>query len=270
MSEELYEITFDFSKYFKNPIIFKEKSSPDSSIDDIITKSNNLSDEMKVNLKYDPPSLSSNGRIIFSSLSLKDNEIKNGNTIFVKKTNKKKKRLHSIKNNNTILYSKRDFDFEENNLENTLRNPPKNFFTKKIWISLGIIFGFALLITVILIIVFKFINKKNDLNLVDYSDEKLLSKLDYKDNQVYNLLNIKKLSYEYKFNKYDGKSNENKTYLITEYVHYTLGIEKEFFEINEKTKIKKKLYHAFLGINNLTIENGTNIIINLYLNNLNK
>ena len=61
---------------------------------------------------------------------------------------------------------------------------------------------------------------------------------------------------------------ENKTFNFTEYIHYTLGIEKENYENEEE--IKKKYYNAFLAINNITTENKTDIVTNLYLTNINE
>jgi len=62
---------------------------------------------------------------------------------------------------------------------------------------------------------------------------------------------------------------ENRTYNFTHYIHYTLGIEKQYYELDEKTKEKKYFYKAFLLINNITFENDTDIVINLYFNHLN-
>lgn len=47
----------------------------------------------------------------------------------------------------------------------------------------------------------------------------------------------------------DHISYENRTYNFTQYIHYILGIEKQYYEIDEKTKEKKYFYNAFLLIN---------------------
>ena len=64
--------------------------------------------------------------------------------------------------------------------------------------------------------------------------------------------------------------NNNNTFNFSEYIHYTLGIEKENYENEEEKKIQKKYYNAFLSINNITTENKTDIVTNLYLTNINQ
>ena len=116
-----------------------------------------------------------------------------------------------------------------------------------------------------------FVKKKETTNqLIDYIDEKLISSLDYKVNQIYNLLDKNVLNYVYELKDNNKIPKENSTYNLTEYIHYTFGIEKKIYELDSKTKIKKSIYHGFLAINNITIENRTDIIINLYLNELNE
>ena len=74
----------------------------------------------------------------------------------------------------------------------------------------------------------------------------------------------------YELNDMTDLSNKKETYNMTQYIHYTLGIEKEEFEIDKHSKIKKKYYNAFLSIDNITIENETDIITNLYFMNFNE
>ena len=109
----------------------------------------------------------------------------------------------------------------------------------------------------------------NENNEEIYSDEKLISKLDYKIDQVYNLLNIKEIRTIVEPKNMKDLPYNNKTFNISEYIHYIFGIEKENFEIDENLKIKKKYYNG-LSINNITFENDTDIMINLYLNNFNE
>ena len=74
----------------------------------------------------------------------------------------------------------------------------------------------------------------------------------------------------YELNDMTDLSNKKETFNMTQYIHYTLGIEKEEFEIDKHSKIKKKYYNAFLSIDNITIENETDIITNLYFMNFNE
>ena len=108
MKSELYEITFDFSSYFGKEIIFKEYCSPKDSIKYIIENSNNLNNELKIQLENKPPIYKANDRQIMDLLSLENNEIKNGNIIVARKKIKKQK-LRSIKN-------KYKYKYEENNI----------------------------------------------------------------------------------------------------------------------------------------------------------
>jgi hypothetical protein len=134
-----------------------------------------------------------------------------------------------------------------------------------VWISVIAL----LIIAIVLSLVLYFIFHRED-KLIHYQGEKLISKLDYKINQIYNLLDINKLTYIYEPKNNSKIPKENRNFNLTEYVHYTFGIEKEDYDLDNKLKIKKKIYHGFLAINNITIENETDIIINLYLNELNQ
>ena len=105
---------------------------------------------------------------------------------------------------------------------------------------------------------------------IKYENEKLISKLEYREYQIYNLLYKKETMNIYEPINMTDLPYENKTFNFTEYIHYNLGIEKENYENEEEKKIKKKYYNAFLAINNITTENKTDIVTKLYLTNINQ
>ena len=278
------KIIFDFSPYFGKVIKFEEFYSLKDSISSIIKNTNHLSEEMKKKLNIIPPQYAIDGKQIFEKLSFEDNGIENGDIISVSKF-KKKRKLRSISNKsknetvskeyfittgnrNTIALFKKEENLEVAKQENekeifVAKSKCKNF-SMIVWISVIAL----LIIAIVLSLVLYFIFHRED-KLIHYQGEKLISKLDYKINQIYNLLDINKLTYIYEPKNNSKIPKDNKNFNLTEYVHYTFGIEKEDYEIDNKLKIKKKIYHGFLAINNITIENETDIIINLYLNELN-
>jgi len=277
------KIIFDFSPYFGKETKFEEYYSLKDSISSIIKNTNHLSEEMKKRLTIIPPQYAIDGRQIFEKLSFEDNGIENGDIISVSKF-KKKGKLRSIRNKdknepvskeyfittdnrNTIALFKKDENLKVDNKENEkeIFVPQRKCkcFSKIVWISIIILLILAIVLSLVLYFIF---HKQEELK--HYYDEKLISKLDYKLNQIYNLLDINKLAYIYEPINKSKIPEENRNFNLTEYVHYTFGIEKENDELDNKTNIKRKIYKGFLAINNITIENETDIIINLYLNEL--
>jgi len=231
-------------------LVFKEKKGFKEII---INNENNKNNKNNKN-KHLPIGNFIETQRIDSNISLrnyKGREVKIEEKIY--KYNFKSKKKHNIKNkkNNVTIKNTKCF------------NPIWIF---KNW-KLNIFILFFIFIIIFIILYFLLNKSKKKENFIE---EKLISNLDYKENQIYNLLNKKEYSLLYELKDMAHIPYENRTYNFTNYIHYTLGIEKKKSEIDEKTKEKKYFYNAFLLINNVTFENDTDIVINLYFNHINK
>ena len=103
-----------------------------------------------------------------------------------------------------------------------------------------------------------------------YKDENLVSTIDYRVNQTFNILSKSVLNSIIEMNNMNNLPYSNRTLNRTEYIHYTLGIEDVCDEFDIKAKTKKKYFKGYVSLNNITIENDTDIIYNLYLDNIKK
>jgi len=295
MTKILNDVKFDFSEYYgKKNIMCFLNINENEIIKNIIGKF------LGENISENPPIFLINERKIDENLSFKDNNIKEGETISIYKEKKGIKEI-IIKNERTENKHLPIINFIETQRENTNASLRKykgkevkkekkiykyNFKKKKTkrniknykcfnpfrkfknW-KLNVLFLFILFIFIIAFILLYFLlNKSNKKK--NFIEEKLISNLDYKENQIYNLLNKKEYGIIFGLKNMDHIPYENRTYNFTQYIHYTLGIEKQDYEIDEKTKEKKYFYNAFLLINNITFENDTDIVINLYFNHINK
>ena len=242
-----------------------------------------------------------NGNKIDGKLSLTENNIKDGDTITISKLiNKKRLRVSKLvilnENENynesenafnmTEKIEKKDKKENENDNNNDINiTKTKEEFMKKSKCSrfknicnnnkmkLIIFLLIPLILTsIILLIILTGGDNNNTIENKDikYENEKLISKLEYRVDQIYNLLFKKETMNIYEPINMTDLPYENKTFNFTEYIHYTLGIEKENYEKEEEIKIQKKYYNAFLAINNITTENKTDIVANLYLTNINQ
>jgi len=298
MAKILNDVKFDFSEYYgKKKIVCFLNINENELIKNIIDKF------LGENFSKNPPILFVNKRKIDESLSFKDNNIEEGETILVYKDkkeiiikNENKKNKHLVINNfieierensNASLreYKGKEVKKEEeiykynfkNKKKRNIKNKNNNITIKncKCFNPLCIfknwklnVFFLVIFFIIIFILLYFLLNKSNKNE--NFIEEKLISNLNYKENQIYNLLNKKEHGLIFELKDMDHIPYENRTYNFTQYIHYTLGIEKQNYEIDEKTKEKKYFYKAFLLINNITFENDTDIVINLYFNHINK
>ena len=278
MSTRLFDITLDFSEYLSEKKIFINNFYDKETLKFIIDKLLDLDLRTKKLLHEKPPIFICNGRKLDSNLSLRYNRIISGDKILVclPKIKAKSKLvlqdeiITTINNTETMLNIKsKDIPLNKEIKEKKEK--------RSLWLVIKAILSKNkkwLIPLIILCLIFIGIGiylklKLRKSNEEDYSDEKLISKLDYKIYQVYNLLNKKDISTIVEPTNMKNLPYKNKTFNISEYVHYTLGIEKENIELDEISKIKKKYYSGFLAINNIAFENETDIMINLYLNSFN-
>ena len=296
------EITFDFSDYFSEKKVYKLNISNQDPIQNSINKLIKSKKELKSSLKNNPQYFYVNEREIDKRLNPKENKIENGDTIIVLKSKLKNKdrpkkillpildvnseniketfnddiSIHKKSENNKL---NREVPISENEKENEIIIENSKCclikimcHNNKINLFISLIIIFAIIVTGVFITLVILLNKrlKEDKNNIKYENEKLISKLEYRENQIYNLLYKKEIKNMYELNDMTDLSNKKEIYNMTQYIHYILGVEKEEFEIDEHTKIKKKYYNAFLSIDNITIENETDIITNLYFMNFNE
>ena len=249
------EITFDFSDYFSEKKVYKLNISNQDPIQNSINELIKSKKELKSSLKNNPQYFYAYEREINKRLNPKENKIENGDTIIVLKSKlKNKERPKKILLPILDVNSENRKDIFNDNIS----------FDKKI---IFLIILFAIIVTAVVIVILLNNSSKNN---IKYENEKLISKLEYRENQIYNLLYKKEIKNMYELNDMTDLSNKKETFNMTQYIHYTLGIEKEEFEIDKHSKIKKKYYNAFLSIDNITIENETDIITNLYFMNFNE
>ena len=236
MSTRLFDITLDFSEYLSEKKIFINNFYDKETLKFIIDKLLDLDLRTKKLLHEKPPIFICNGRKLDSNLSLRYNRIISGDKILVclPKIKAKSKLvlqdeiITTINNTKTMLNIKsKDIplnkEIKEKKEKRSLWLVIKAILSKnKKWLILLII---LCLIFIGIGIYLKLKLRKS--NEEDYSDEKLISKLDYKIYQVYNLLNKKDISTIVEPTNMKNLPYKNKTFNISEYVHYTLGIEKE-------------------------------------------
>ena len=300
MSERVYDIHFDFSNFIKDKKCTL-KVSNQTPLNDII-KALKLNDELKSIFETNNVSFYVNGNKIDGKLSLTENNIKDGETITISKLINKKRlrvsKLAILNENENYNESENAFNMTEkiekkdkkenendNNNDINITKIKKEEFMKKSKCSgfknicnnnkmkLIIFLLIPLILTsIILLIILTRGDNNNTIENKDikYENEKLISKLEYRVNQIYTLLYKKETINIYEPINMTDLPYENKTFNFTEYIHYTLGIEKENYEKDEEIKIQKKYYNAFLAINNITTENKTDIVTNLYLTNINE
>ena len=293
MSKNKKEITFDFSDYFSEKKVYKLNISNQDPIQNSINKLIKSKKELKSSLKNNPQYFYANEREINKRLNPKENKIENGDTIIVLKSKLKYKErpkkillpiLDENSENRKDIFNdniksernklNREVVISENEKEKEIVVEHSKCslinimcHNNKITLFIFLFILFAIIVTAVVIVILLNNSSKNN---IKYENEKLISKLEYRENQIYNLLYKKEIKNMYELNDMTDLSNKKETFNMTQYIHYTLGIEKEEFEIDKHSKIKKKYYNAFLSIDNITIENETDIITNLYFMNFNE
>ena len=270
MSERVYDIHFDFSNFIKDKKCTL-KVSNQTPLNDII-KALKLNDELKSIFETNNVSFYVNGNKIDGKLSLTENNIKDGETITISKLINKKRlrvsKLAILNENENYNESENAFNMTEkiekkdkkenendNNNDINITKIKKEEFMKKSKCSgfknicnnnkmkLIIFLLIPLILTsIILLIILTCGDNNNTIENKDikYENEKLISKLEYRVNQIYTLLYKKETINIYEPINMTDLPYENKTFNFTEYIHYTLGIEKENYENEEEIKIKKK------------------------------
>ena len=186
------------------------------------------------------------------------------------KTNeyKKKLKLHDIINRN-IIQSKSDKIIEKKNNEISEYNNKKNIKTR-------IIIGLALSICIIILIailLYFFYLKKNTTNSEQLLEEKLITKINYNVNNLLKFRSKKEINLKVDTGIIEDSldnSYEDFTRNITQYIDFAFIIKEKNVEIDKVHFILKNVYTGYISILNVTINNGTNDMMIIYDENLNK
>ena len=150
------------------------------------------------------------------------------------------------------------------NINLTRTQAPLNKFSKKIIIAIILISALVLILAGVLIYLFAFKRKKEE--EAQYQKEDLVANINYNPNIIYRYQSNKRTNM-----KVEGEnlSNDDSIPSIEQYIDFILMIRNKETEI-ENNIIQKNWYSGYIGILDITINNGTNNITILHDNNLNQ
>ena len=114
---------------------------------------------------------------------------------------------------------------------------------------------------------------KNEDEKKNYQEEKLIVKLNYIPNNLLKFRSKKKINLEVNTNESDdneSNSNENNKKNMTQYTDFIFIIREKKDEKDENNLISKNLYTGYIGILNVTLNNGTNDMMVVYDEQLSK
>ena len=152
------------------------------------------------------------------------------------------------------------------------RKPKKEAKEKK---NLIIFFTVILTIILTLIFIFLFSFKKKNIkeNEKNYQKEKLIAKLNYIPNNLLKFRSEKIINLEVNTDDpvdNDYNMNKNNTKNMTQYTDFIFIIREKKDEKDDNNLIVKNLYTGYIGIINVTLNNGTNDMMVLYDEELSK
>ena len=114
---------------------------------------------------------------------------------------------------------------------------------------------------------------KNEDEKKNYQEEKLIVKLNYIPNNLLKFRSKKNIKLEVNTNESednDSNSNENNKKNMTQYTDFIFIIREKKDEKDENNLISKNLYTGYIGILNVTLNNGTNDMMVVYDEQLSK
>ena len=144
---------------------------------------------------------------------------------------------------------------------------------KKIWkIILTIILTvLTIAAAAILLWLFVFKKKNEEEDEKNYQDEKLIVKLNYIPNNLLKFRSEKIINLEVKTDdSEDNNMNKNNTKNMTQYTDFIFIIREKKDEKDENNLIVKNIYTGYIGILNVTLNNGTNDMMVVYNEKLSK
>ena len=142
---------------------------------------------------------------------------------------------------------------------------------KKYLIILGVTLSALVLVTTILLLHFIF-KKKNLKKDENYQEEKLILNLNYIPNNLLKFRSEKLINMEVNTDELEDNNNMNKnnTKNMTQYTDFIFIIREKKDEKDEIYLIIKNLYTGYIGILNVTLNNGTSDMMVVYNEQLSK
>jgi len=142
---------------------------------------------------------------------------------------------------------------------------------KKYLIILGVTLSALVLVTTILLLHFIF-KKKNLKKDENYQEEKLILNLNYIPNNLLKFRSEKLINMEVNTDELEDNNNMNKnnTKNMTQYTDFIFIIREKKDEKDEINIIIKNLYTGYIGILNVTLNNGTSDMMVVYNEQLSK
>ena len=129
------------------------------------------------------------------------------------------------------------------------------------YIILAIVIILFLIIIAVLLLLFLFKNSKKKGDEIKFSKEQLVTTIKYSPNLVYRYQSNKKMNMIVDINDTNG---ENFNKYITQYLDFFIIIRKENIEYDDEKHIQRKWFSGYIGILNLTVNNGTDDMILIY------
>ena len=159
----------------------------------------------------------------------------------------------------------------DRDIHNGKRPKKKNTCLK--YFIIGIVFSVIVLVTIILLWFFVFKKKKIGEDEKNYQEEKLIVKLNYIPNNLLKFRSIKNTNLVVNTNDAvdndndndnDNDMNKNNEKNITQYTDFIFIIREKKDEKDENNLISKNIYTGYIGILNITLNNGTNDMMVVY------
>ena len=148
---------------------------------------------------------------------------------------------------------------------------------KKVIIISSIVISALLLVIGLCLCLFFVLNKndenKNENGKKNYQEENLIVKLNYNPNNLLKFRSKKNINLEVNTNESednDSNSNENNKKNMIQYTDFIFIIREKKDEKDENNLISKNLYTGYIGILNVTLNNGTNDMMVIYDEQLSK
>ena len=141
-----------------------------------------------------------------------------------------------------------------------------NRLLKKILFIILFIVSFFVLCTLLFLIVYLFLFKKNDKIGEEYQKENLIIKINYTENIFLKFRSTKTITLSADVDK----KNENSTQKLTQFLDFFFIIRNKNNELDPNKTYIKNIYTGYIGILNATINNGTNDMMIIYDENINK
>ena len=163
----------------------------------------------------------------------------------------------------------------ERNIKQTKTKKEKNKKTIKPILIISVIAALSIALTIIFLFLFVFKKKKKNEkeDEKNYQEEKLIVKMNYIPNNLLKFRSSKIINLEVNIDdsgENGNNMNKNNTMNMTQYTDFIFIIREKKDEKDDNNLIVKNLYTGYIGIINITLNNGTNDMMVLYDEELSK